>query len=42
VMVSLLLPLDRLAPAHYVEVLSVVGILIGWYLWRNGSATKPG
>jgi len=42
VMVSLLLPLDRLAPAHYVEALSVVGILIGLYLWRNGSATKPG
>jgi MFS family permease len=42
VMVSLLLPLDKLAPAHYVEALSVVGILIGLYLWRNGSAPKPG
>ena len=35
VLVSMLLPLDRLAPAHYVEVLSVVGIGIGVYLWRK-------
>ncbi len=35
VLVSMLLPLDRLAPAHYVEMLSVVGIAIGAYLWRK-------
>lgn len=35
VMVSLLLPLDKLAPAHYVELLSVLGIVIGLYSWRN-------
>ena len=31
VMVSLLLPLDKLAPAHYVEMLCVLGIAIGLY-----------
>jgi len=36
VMVSLLLPLDPLAPAHYVEMLSVIGMMIGVYLWRRG------
>jgi MFS family permease len=36
VMVSMLLPLDRLAPAHYVVVLSAVGMMIGLYLWRRG------
>jgi MFS family permease len=36
VMVSMLLPLDPLAPAHYVAALSVVGMLIGAYLWRRG------
>ncbi len=35
VLVSMLLPLDRMAPAHYVAVLSVVGMLIGSYLWRR-------
>jgi MFS family permease len=34
VMVSLLLPLDSLAPAHYVMALSLVGMAIGVYLWR--------
>jgi MFS family permease len=38
VMVSMLLPLDPLAPAHYVAALSVVGMLIGAYLWRRGQA----
>jgi MFS family permease len=40
VLVSMLLPLDPLAPAHYVLLLSGVGVLIGLYLWRrdNGSA----
>lgn len=36
VAVSMMLPLDRLAPAHYVEALSLVGVLIGLYLWRRG------
>jgi len=36
VMVSMLLPLDPLAPAHYVAALSVVGMLVGAYLWRRG------
>lgn len=35
VMVSLLLPLDKLAPAHYVVALSVVGVGIGLYLMRR-------
>ncbi len=35
VMVSLLLPIDPLAPAHYVLGLSGVGVLIGLFLWRS-------
>lgn len=35
VLVSLFLPLDPLAPAHYVLLLSVVGVLIGLYLRRS-------
>ena len=42
VMVSMLLPLDRLAPAHYVEVLSAVGMMIGLYLWRKDQAAGHG
>jgi MFS family permease len=38
VLVSLLLPLDKLAPAHYVEALSVLGIGIGLYAWRSAKA----
>jgi MFS family permease len=41
VAVSMLLPLDRMAPAHYVELLSAVGILIGLNLWRNDKALRP-
>lgn len=41
VVVSLLLPLDRMAPAHYVMALSVVGMLIGGYLWRQSSMAEP-
>jgi hypothetical protein len=40
VAVSMLMPFDRLAPAHYVEVLSVVGMLIGLYLWRGDKAVR--
>ena len=42
VLVSMMLPLDRLAPAHYVEVLSAVGMMIGMYLWRKDKALRPG
>ena len=42
VMVSMLLPLDRLAPAHYVVVLSAAGMMIGMYLWRKDKAVEPG
>ncbi|MDH2915571.1 MAG: MFS transporter [Gallionella sp.] len=35
VMVSLLLPLDKLAPAHYVMLLSAVGVGVGLYLRRR-------
>jgi MFS family permease len=35
VMVSLLLPLDKFAPAHYVEAISVLGVAIGIYSWRK-------
>jgi MFS family permease len=38
IMVSLMLPLDRLAPVHYVEVLSVLGIAIGLYSWRGAKS----
>jgi MFS family permease len=42
VAVSMLLPLDRMAPAHYVEALSAVGMLIGLYLWRKNNAVRFG
>jgi MFS family permease len=35
VLVSLCLPLDPMAPAHYVLLLSGVGVLIGLYLMRG-------
>lgn len=35
VVVSMMLPIDPLAPAHYVVALSAVGVLIGIYLWRR-------
>ena len=38
VMVSLLLPFDKLAPAHYVEALSVLGIAVGLYSWRSSKS----
>lgn len=38
VLVSLLLPLDKLAPAHYVEALSLLGIAIGLYSWRKAAS----
>ena len=40
VLVSMLLPLDPLAPAHYVEILSVVGMMIGFYLWQREQAHR--
>jgi MFS family permease len=38
VLISLMLPWDRMAPAHYVAVLSVVGVSIGLYLMRREAA----
>jgi len=35
IVVSLLLPLDPMAPAHYVMLLSGVGMLTGLFLWRG-------
>jgi MFS family permease len=35
IVVSMLLPIDPLAPAHYVGLLSTVGVLIGIYLWKR-------
>ena len=35
IVVSMLLPLDPLAPAHYVVLLSAVGVMIGAYLRRR-------
>lgn len=35
IVVSLLLPLDPMAPAHYVMALSAVGGVTGLYLWRR-------
>ena len=35
VLVSMLLPLDALAPAHYVLALGLVGVLTGGYLYRR-------
>ena len=40
VLVSMLLPLDPLAPAHYVATLSVVGVMTGVYLSRRGGAEE--
>jgi MFS family permease len=39
VVVTLLLPVDSLAPAHYVAGMSVLGVLIGIYLWRRDRAS---
>ncbi len=38
VLISLLLPIDKLAPAHYVEALSIVGIMIGMYSWHRSKS----
>ncbi|MDD2684823.1 MAG: MFS transporter [Gallionella sp.] len=38
VLISLMLPWDRMAPAHYVAVLSAVGVSIGLYLMRREAA----
>ena len=35
VMISLLVPLDKLAPAYYVAALSIVGVGLGLYLMRR-------
>lgn len=35
ILVSRMLPIDTLAPAYYVAVMSALGVLIGIYLWRR-------
>jgi len=35
ILVSMMIPLDPMAPAHYVETLSVVGVIMGIYLWKR-------
>ena len=40
VVVSLLIPLDKLAPAHYVELLCTMGIGIGIYTWRRAESFR--
>ncbi len=40
VLVSLLLPLDARAPAHYVAALSVLGVVIGLYLHRRDTVIR--
>jgi uncharacterized membrane protein len=40
VMISLLLPLDKLAPAHYVVALSVLGVGVGLYLHRRKAVIR--
>lgn len=43
IVVSMLLPINPLAPAHYVAALSGVGMLIGVYLWyQDRGASKQG
>ena len=42
VVVTLLLPLDSMAPAHYVAGMSVLGVLAGIYLWRRDNAALSG
>ncbi len=39
ILVSLLLPLDKLAPAHYVAALSVLGVCIGLYVRQREQGT---
>jgi len=34
-LVTMLLPVDKLAPAHYVAAMSVLGVLMGIYLWQR-------
>jgi len=38
VLVTSMIPFDRMAPAHYVAGMSVLGVLVGLYLWRNKPA----
>ena len=38
VVVSMLLRVDPLAPAHYVVALSAVGVMLGVYLWQSDRA----
>ena len=35
VVVTMMLPVDKMAAPHYVAGMSVLGVLIGIYLWRR-------
>jgi MFS family permease len=39
--VTSLLPVDKMAAAHYVAGMSVLGVLLGVYLWRRKLAVEP-
>ena len=44
IVVTMLLPLDKQAPAHYVAGMSMLGVMVGIYLWRRdrGVAAQHG
>ena len=41
VIVTMMLAFDRMAAPHYVAGMSVLGVMIGVYLWRNNPALQP-
>jgi len=40
IVVSMLIPLDPLAPVHYVEALCAVGVIMGIYIWKRSRAME--
>ena len=40
VLVTMMLPVDKMAAPHYVAGMSVLGVLIGIYLWRRDKAVE--
>lgn len=41
VLVTMMIPADHMAAAHYVAGMSVLGVLIGLYLWQRKAAVEP-
>jgi len=41
IVVTSMLPVDKMAAAHYVAGMSVLGVLIGLYLWQRKLAVEP-